>query len=178
MLKLLRGCVPPRSSRPIWHETAIFVIEDDSQNGPDHIDAHRTIALVASPYARRGFVDHTMYDTVSLLRTIELILGLDPLSQYDAAAIPLFLAFQDEPDAAPFMALENRFPLDSLNTEESFGAALSMRMNLEELDAAPEELLNEIIWKSVKGAASDMPRPHTNRRWIDLDDDAEDERRP
>jgi YVTN family beta-propeller protein len=155
----------------IWPETAIFVVEDDSQNGPDHIDAHRTVALLASPYAKRGFVDHTMYDTVSMLRTIELILGLAPMSQYDAAAIPMFLAFQDVPNAVSYAALPNRIPLDSLNSPESYGADLSLRMDLEELDAAPEELLNEIIWKSIRGRASEMPRPHTSRVWIDLDDD-------
>ncbi len=164
------------SRSPIWDETAIFVVEDDSQNGPDHIDSHRTIALVASPYAKRGFVDHTMYDTVSMLKTMELILGLAPLSQYDAAAIPMVLAFQDEADTTPFTALPNRFPLDSLNAPDAFGAELSMRMNLEELDAAPEELLNEIIWKSVKGPASEMPRPHTTRTWIDLDGDDDEEK--
>lgn len=162
------------SHSPIWNETAIFVVEDDSQNGPDHIDSHRTIALVASPYARRGLVDHTMYDTVSILKTIELILGLPHLSQYDAAAVPMVLAFQNEPDMTPYTTLPNRIPLDSLNAPNAFGAELSLRMNLEELDAAPEELLNEIIWKSVKGAASVMPRPHTTRKWIDLDDDEKD----
>ncbi len=155
------------SHSPIWNQAAIFVVEDDSQNGPDHIDSHRSIALVASPYAKRGFVDHMMYDTVSLLRTIELMLGLEPMSQYDAAAIPMFMAFQDEPDFAPYTGLASRVSLDSLNTASSFGAELSMRMNFEDLDAAPEELLNEIIWKSIKGVASEMPRPHTTRKRID-----------
>jgi YVTN family beta-propeller protein len=158
------------SRSPIWEEAAVFVVEDDSQSGPDHIDAHRTVSLVASPYARRGYVDHTMYDTVSILRTIELILGIPPMSQYDAAAIPMFNAFHEVPDFSPYVALPNLVPLDELNTEDSFGAELSKKMNFAELDAAPEDLLNEIIWKSIKGADSEMPRPHTNRVWIDLDD--------
>jgi hypothetical protein len=154
----------------------VFVIEDDSQNGPDHIDAHRTVALIASPYAKRGFVDHTMYDTVSLLRTLELILGIPPMSQYDAAAIPMFAAFTDDPDPTPFDALPAGWPLDELNTQQSPGAALSARMNFDEMDAAPERLLNEIIWKSVHGADSEMPQPHTRRNWLaDADDDGEDE---
>jgi len=163
------------SHSSIWNESAIFIVEDDSQNGPDHIDAHRTVALVASPYAKRGYVDHIMYDTVSMLKTIELILGLQPMSQYDAAAIPMFTAFDDIADFAPYDALPNTYPLDEMNTADSYGAELSMQMNLEELDAAPEELLNEIIWKSIRGADSEMPRPHTIRVWIDLDDDDDEE---
>lgn len=162
------------SHSPIWKESVVFVIEDDTQNGPDHIDAHRTVALIASPYAKRGFVDHTMYDTVSLLRTLELILGIPPMSQYDAAAIPMFAAFTDDPDPAPYEALPNSWPLDELNTEESYAAALSARMNFDDMDAAPELLLNEIIWKSVHGANSSMPQPHTRRQWLGGDDEDED----
>ena len=84
-----------------WPETAIFVIEDDAQNGPDHVDAHRTVGLVISPYTRRKHLDSTQYSTVSMLRTIELILGLPPLSQYDAAARPMFASFTDKPDLTP-----------------------------------------------------------------------------
>jgi len=156
----------------IWKESVVFVIQDDSQNGPDHIDAHRTVSLIASPYAKRGFVDHTMYDTVSILRTIELILGLQPMSQYDAAAMPMINAFQDTPDLTPYKALANTYPLNEFNKRDSYGAELSERMNFTDVDAAPEELLNEIIWKSIKGADSEMPRPHTNRTWLsEVDDD-------
>lgn len=157
----------------IWKESVVFVVQDDSQNGPDHIDAHRTVALIASPYAKRGYVDHTMYDTVSLLRTIELILGLPPMSQYDAAAVPMYNAFQDRADLTPYKTVAASYPLDKLNSKDSYGAALSSRMNFSEMDAAPELLLNEIIWKSIRGADSDMPRPHTNRDWLDFDDDEE-----
>jgi len=158
----------------IWKESVVFVVQDDSQNGPDHIDAHRTVALIASPYAKRGYVDHTMYDTVSLLRTIELILGLPPMSQYDAAAVPMFEAFQDSPDLTPYKTVANSYPLDKINGTDAYGAELSSRMNFSEMDAAPELLLNEIIWKSIRGADSEMPRPHTNRDWLeDLEDDLE-----
>ena len=80
------------SHSKFWPQIAIFVVEDDAQNGPDHVDAHRTIAFVISPYTRRSFVDSTMYSTASMLRTIELILGLKPMSQFDAAAMPMYLS--------------------------------------------------------------------------------------
>ena len=157
------------STSPVRHESAIFVVEDDTQNGPDHIDAHRTVAFVASPYAKRGYVDHTMYDTVSMLRTIKLILGLPPMSQYDAAAMPMFDAFQDHANLTAYETRPNQHPLDELNTAESYGAELSMRMNWAALDNAPEDLLNEIIWKSIKGPDSEMPRPHTTRKRMAFD---------
>ena len=88
-----------------WKESAIFVLEDDAQNGPDHVDAHRSPALVISPFTKRRVVDSTLYTTSSVLRTMELILGLEPMSQYDAAAPPMYSAFQPMPDAAPFTLL-------------------------------------------------------------------------
>jgi hypothetical protein len=116
-------------------------------------------------------VDHTMYDTVSILRTMELILGLPPMSQYDAAAVPMVAAFTGTPDTTPYQALANRVPLDERNAPDAVGAAQSSRMNFARVDAAPERLLNEIIWKSVKGADAEMPRPHSRRPHIDLDGD-------
>src|SRR5204863_804172 len=85
-----------------WKETAIFVLEDDAQNGPDHVDAHRSVALVISPYTKRKFVDSTLYSTTSMLRTMELILGLRPMSQFDAAARPMYSSFTAKPDATPY----------------------------------------------------------------------------
>jgi DNA-binding beta-propeller fold protein YncE len=142
-----------------WKDSAIFVVEDDAQSGPDHVDAHRTVALVASPYARRGAVDSTMYSTASMLRTIELILGLLPMSQYDAAAAPMYGAFQATPDLAPFTRREPRISLDEMNGANAWGAAASLAMNLEVPDRAPDLALNEILWKSVRGADSSMPPP-------------------
>jgi YVTN family beta-propeller protein len=162
------------SKSSIWPESVVFIVQDDSQNGPDHIDAHRTPAFIASPYARREFVDHTMYDTVSMLRSIELILGLPPMSQYDAAAVPMHGAFQDTPDLRPYIYKPNTWPLDELNPAVGFGSDLSERMNFREVDAAPEELLNELIWKSIKGQDSEMPRPHSNRVWVELEDEDDD----
>jgi YVTN family beta-propeller protein len=142
-----------------WNESAIFVLEDDAQNGPDHVDAHRSPALVVSPFTKRRAVDSTLYTTSSMLRTMELILGLEPMSQYDASAAPMYGAFQPTPDAAPFAALPARIPLDELNTSTTFGAQASLRMNFDDADMAPELELNEIIWRSVRGADSPMPPP-------------------
>src|SRR4029077_3422232 len=90
------------SKSKYWPQTAIFVIEDDAQNGPDHVDAHRTVGLVISPYTKRKYLDSAQYSTVGMIRTMELILGLPPLSQYDAAARPLFEAFTDRADLAAY----------------------------------------------------------------------------
>jgi YVTN family beta-propeller protein len=142
-----------------WKESAIFVLEDDAQNGPDHVDAHRSVALVASPYARRGAVDSTLYTTSGVLRTIELILGLPPMSQYDAAATPMYGAFQAKPVLTGYTKREARVPLDEMNAPDAPGAAASMAMNMEEADRAPDLELNEVIWKAVRGADSVMPPP-------------------
>jgi hypothetical protein len=130
----------------------IFVLEDDAQDGPDHVDAHRSVALAISPYTRRGFLDSTLYTTASTLRTIELILGLPPMSQYDAAATPMHSAFTTKPNLAPYTALPARIALDERNDPEAWGAEASAALNLEEPDRAPERALNEIVWKSVRGA--------------------------
>jgi hypothetical protein len=142
-----------------WPTTAIFMIEDDAQDGPDHVDARRTAALVISPYVKRGIVDSTLYSTSSMLRTMELLLGLPPMSQYDAAATPMYASFGTEPDPTPFTLVPAQVSLDERNTEKSYGAQLSKKMDFSDLDLAPMHLLNEIIWKSVKGADSPMPPP-------------------
>ncbi|MDD5542436.1 MAG: bifunctional YncE family protein/alkaline phosphatase family protein [Acidobacteriia bacterium] len=142
-----------------WKDTAIFSVEDDAQNGPDHVDAHRTEALVISAYTKRNFVDSTMYSTSSILRTIELILGLPPMSQYDSAATPMWNAFTHKADLTPFKALPAGWSLDEKNPERGPGARRSQAMNFSKEDSAPDIELNEIIWKSVKGADSEMPPP-------------------
>ena len=98
-----------------WKETAIFVLEDDAQNGPDHVDAHRSPALVISPYTKRRHVDSSMYSTSSMLRTMELILGLKPMTQFDAAAQPMYDSFQAAADSAPFTHLPAGVSLDERN---------------------------------------------------------------
>lgn len=161
------------SKSPIWKETAIFVLEDDAQNGSDHIDAHRSPALVISPYTKRKHVEHTMYSTASVLRTIELILGLPPMSQYDAAARPMYACFSKTPDTRPFVARPAGVSLDTRNAHHTRLSKLSYAMNLDQEDQAPDVLLNEIIWKTVRGEQSVMPPPRRAAfvRTADLDDE-------
>jgi YVTN family beta-propeller protein len=142
-----------------WPESAIFVLEDDAQNGPDHVDAHRSVLLVASPFVRPGLVDSTLYTTSSVLRTIELILGLPPMSQFDAAATPLFGAFSGTPDRRPYPAIRARVPLDEKNGASAPGARASARMDFSAPDRAPDLELNEIVWKAMRGERSVMPPP-------------------
>jgi DNA-binding beta-propeller fold protein YncE len=164
------------SHSAVWKGSAIFILEDDAQSGPDHIDAHRSPALVVSPFSRRRAVDSTMYSTSALLRTMELILGLPPMSQYDASATPMYNAMQATPDLQPFVKLSARTSIDEKNDHMAYGADASMRMNLAEADMAPERELNEILWRSIKGTGSAMPpavrsafvRP---ARALDSDDD-------
>jgi DNA-binding beta-propeller fold protein YncE len=147
------------SSSVYWKDSALFVVEDDAQAGPDHVDSHRSVMLLASPFARRSFVDHTFYTTSGVLRTIELILGLPPMSQFDAAATPLYNAFTGTPNLALYRRSDARVPLDEKNSATAFGASQSGTMDFSIEDRAPEWLLNEIIWRSVKGAHSQMPPP-------------------
>jgi YVTN family beta-propeller protein len=142
-----------------WKECAIFVLEDDSQNGPDHVDAHRSPALVISPFAKRQALDSTLYTTSGMLRTMELILGLPPMSQYDAAATPMYNAFQAAPVLTPYAVRPARVPLDERNDPSAPGAQASAQMNFSEADLTPEIELNEIIWQSIRGAGSKMPPP-------------------
>jgi DNA-binding beta-propeller fold protein YncE len=147
------------SKSKFWKETAIFVIEDDAQNGPDHLDAHRTVGLVISPYSRRGTVDSTMYSTTSMLRTMELILGLKPMSQFDAAATPMYASFQGTLQSRPYTHVVPKVDLSARNRRVAWGAKLSEQFDLTKEDEADDLLLNEVIWRSVKGAESPMPAP-------------------
>ena len=161
------GLLVERVSRsPYWKETAIFMIEDDAQNGPDHVDARRTVGLVASPYAKRGAIDSTLYTTSSMLRTIELLLGLPPMTQYDASAPPMYAAFTDRPDTRGYTAAPPEWDVNEKNTALAWGARESAEMELDEVDRAPMHALNEIIWKSARGANSAMPAP-VHRFWFD-----------
>jgi hypothetical protein len=140
-----------------WPETAVFIVEDDAQNGPDHVDAHRTVAFVISPYVKRATVDSTMYSTSSMLRTMELLLGLQPMSQYDAAATPMFNSFQVKPDLRPYDALRPAVDLEERNSNLAWGNEIKMDFSKE--DAADDLLLNEVIWRSIRGADNPMPPP-------------------
>ncbi len=168
------------SKSQFWKSMAIFVVEDDAQNGSDHVDAHRTIAFAISPYTKRRSLDSTMYSTSSMLRTIELCLGLEPMSQFDASARPMSNAFTDQPDFTPYTHHPANADLDAKNLASAWGAKTSMELDLEIEDRADDLVFNEIIWKSVKGADSVMPPPvraafifPTPRR--DRDDDGDSE---
>lgn len=147
------------SKSKIWKESAVFVLEDDAQNGPDHVDAHRSIAYVISPFAKRNAVISRMYSTASMLRTIELILGLPPMSQYDAAATPMWECFTATPDTTPYKLKPATYNIKEMNTDNTAIARRSAEFNLAVMDAAPDLEFNEVIWKTVKGLNSIMPSP-------------------
>jgi hypothetical protein len=145
------------SQSPYWKDTAIFVVEDDAQDGPDHVDAHRSIALVISAYNRPGLLIHEFHNTVSLIRTMELLLGIEPMNQLDAAAVPMNI-FQSGADLRPFVAQLPKVALDNLVTPAptrdralAFWIAQTEKQNLSHQDLADPETLNRIIWFSVKG---------------------------
>jgi hypothetical protein len=162
-----------------WKETAIFVVEDDAQNGSDHVDAHRTVALVISPYTKHGHTDSSLYSTSSMLRTMELILGLKPMSQFDAAARPMYHSFQAEPDMKPYEHLLPDTNMKAVNPLSAWGAKESEEMDFTKEDKADDFLLNEIIWRSVRGPDAAMPPPvraafvfpHLKKEGDDDDDD-------
>lgn len=148
-----------------WPETAILVIEDDPQAGWDHVSGYRTTAYCISPYARRNAVVSTQYNTTSLIRTMEQILGLPPMNQFDASATPMWDCFTNTPDLTPFKALPNQIPLDQMNPGTQAiqdpilrrDAEVSARMNFREVDKAPEDALNRILWRAMRGTAEPYP---------------------
>jgi hypothetical protein len=153
------------SHSSFWKETVIFGIEDDPQNGFDHVSGYRTTAYCASPYTKRGAVVSTQYNTTSLLRTIEQILGLPPMNQFDATATPMFDCFTATPDFRPFESVPTNIPLDTMNPPKAKiadallrrNAILSGRLNFRRIDACPEDTLNRILWHAVKGSAAPYP---------------------
>jgi hypothetical protein len=145
------------SHSKFWPQTAVFVLEDDAQNGPDHVDAHRSIAFILSPYAKHGVTDSTMYSTSSMLRTIELILGLHPMSQYDTAATPMFNAFQAQPELSSYEALPANVDLKERN--RLFGWGSELKLNFDKEDAVDDLVLNEAVWRAVRGDEQPMPAP-------------------
>jgi hypothetical protein len=146
------------SKSRFWKETAIFVLEDDAQAGPDHVDSHRSPAFIISPYSKRRQVDSTMYNTVSMLRTMELILGLKPMTHFDAGARPMYTAFVSKPDLTPFIAEKPRVSLTERNPGGTSLAARSARLDFSEADLIDDHELNEILWQGIKGVPSPAPR--------------------
>jgi hypothetical protein len=147
------------SKSKFWKQMAIFILEDDAQNGPDHVDAHRSIAFVASPYCKRGAVDSSMYSTSSMLRTMGLILGTQPMTQFDAAARPMAGSFQADPNFDPFTHVEAQVSVTETNVATAWGAERSLQFDLSKEDQADDLAFNEVIWRSVKGPRSPMPAP-------------------
>ena len=146
-----------------WAKTCIIVTEDDPQNGFDHVDGHRTIGLVISPYTRRKAVDSTCYNQTGMVKTIELILGLPPMTQLDLNATPMRGCFTGVPDLTPYTAVPNEIPLDEMNkpVEKLEGKARKVALQSIELDfdvedRADEDTLNRILWFSARG---DQPYP-------------------
>jgi Phosphoesterase family len=162
-----------------WPETAVFIIEDDPQAGWDHVSPYRTTAYVASPWCRRGEVVSEFYSQTSLLRTMELILGLAPMNLLDAIATPMTACFADKPDLTPFVALPNQIPLDQMNPSASriedpvlrHDALVSARLPLHKVDACPEDLFNRILWRAMRGSTEPFPEWATFPEVSDDDDD-------
>ena len=152
------------SNSKFWKETCIFVTEDDPQAGLDHVDGHRTVGLVISPYTKRKKVISTNYTQINMFRTIENILGIPPLNKFDMTADPLLDCFTDTPDFAPYKALANNIPLDQINPELAslsgdalYWAKKSLEQDLDDFDRIEEDTFNRIIWHAVKGY--DLPYP-------------------
>lgn len=153
------------SKSRFWKETCIFAIEDDPQAGWDHVSGYRTTGYVVSPYTKRGKVVSTQYNQTSLLRTMELILGLPPMNQMDASSTPMFDCFTDKPDFTPFTAVTNNVPLDQMNPDPKKISDLLLRKNayasarlpLELPDKCPEDQFNRILWHAMKGSQAPYP---------------------
>ena len=147
------------SKSSIWKESVVFIIEDDAQNGPDHVDAHRTTAYVAGGLVKRHFVDHTMYSTTSILRTMELILGLPPMTQYDAAAEPMWRCFTSNADLTPFSSVPANISLGGVNMAMNEWQRRSEKFNFTKEDAVPDIEFNLVLWHGIKGDNMPLPAP-------------------
>jgi len=140
-----------------WSSTAIFVLEDDAQNGPDHIDSHRSVAFIISPFTHTGALDSTMYNTTSMLRTLELILHLRPMTHFDAGARPMFNAFSKQPSAAPYQAEKPRISLEERNPANGPAAAQAAHLDFSAADLNDDDELNDLLWRALRG--TDPPPP-------------------
>ncbi|HEY3454244.1 MAG TPA: alkaline phosphatase family protein [Bryobacteraceae bacterium] len=145
------------SHSKFWSSTALFIIEDDAQNGPDHVDSHRAPAWVVSPFTQRGTVDSSMYNQASVLRTIELIVGLRPMTHFDAAAPPMFASFSRTPNVQPYTVIEPKVSLTERNSENGAGAAASARMDFSEADRIDDDDLNAILWRAIRHSTPPPP---------------------
>jgi hypothetical protein len=146
------------SRSKFWAETAIFIIEDDAQNGPDHVDAHRTVGLVISPWVKRKALDSTMYTTASMVRTMELILGLPPMTQFDEHATPMYNSFTSQPELAVIPALPAEVDLEARNPKGGPGDSASRKLDFSDFDRADPDELTRILWEALK-PGQEMPAP-------------------
>ncbi len=147
------------SKSPVWKESVVFVLEDDAQDGPDHVDAHRSPVYVAGGFVKRHFVDHTMYSTTSVLRTIELILGIAPMSQYDAAATPMWRCFSAKPDLTGFNAKSLQYDINERNKATNAWQRKSETFDFTKEDKVNDQEFTEVVWKAVKGENATVPAP-------------------
>ncbi len=147
------------SKSPIWNESVVFILEDDAQNGADHVDAHRSPAFIAGGLVKRKLVDHTMYTTSGMLRTLELILGIPPMSQYDAAAEPMWRCFTSKANNTPFKSILPTVDLKEKNTKLDKLARLSGTLDFSKEDNVPDLLFNQLLWKAIKGVNTPVPAP-------------------
>jgi hypothetical protein len=153
------------SHSSFWKDMAIFAIEDDPQAGFDHVSGYRTTAYVAGPYVKRKQVVSAQYSTISIIRTIEQILGMPPMNQFDASAPPMFEAFTETPDFTAFNSVPNNIPLDQMNAKPNAitnpllrkNAIVSARLNFRKVDACPEDTLNRILWHAQRGPNAPYP---------------------
>jgi len=164
------------SKSRFWKNTVIFVTEDDSQNGWDHVSAYRTVGMVISPYSKRGKTISTNYNQTSMIRTIEQILGLPPMNIADATAKTMTDVFTDTPDLKPYKHLKNNIPLDEMNPEktalagkELYYAMESERLVQKGIDTGEDMLLNRIIWGAVKKGER-YPEKYAGKEEDDDDD--------
>ena len=162
------------SKSRIWNESVVFIIEDDAQNGPDHVDAHRTTAYVAGGFVKRKFVDHTMYSTSSMLRTMELILGMPPMTQYDAAAESMWRCFSSTSNPDSFSSLPARIDITQKNMAINEWQRRSEKFDFSKEDAIPDMEFNLVLWHGIKG--DDVPLPAPKRAaFLKINDEQKDQ---
>jgi len=142
------------SNSPYWKDTVLFVLEDDAQDGPDHVDSHRSVLLVISAYNRGGLI-HRFVNTTDVFATMEEILGLGKLSKFDYYGRALREMFTNTPNLTPYVALKPDQPLDELNPVQGPNAQASLELNFDMVDAAGEDTFNRILWSIIKG-----PQPY------------------
>jgi hypothetical protein len=163
------------SKSRIWNESAVFIVEDDAQSGPDHVDAHRTTAYVAGGFVKRNFVDHTMYSTSSMLRTMELILGMPPMTQYDAAAESMWRCFSSTPNSNSFTSLPAQIDITKKNVAINEWQRRSEKFDFSKEDAIPDMEFNLVLWHGIKGDNVPLPAPK-RAAFVKINDDRMDDK--